>query len=99
MTPGPARTSGCTTRRAISTAHRPPTALAALERLHRLGVLPGTPWDQEPRPPHVPDRLGEPTAPRSSSAGPPRTRTRLAALCLAGASTLCLVALGLLLVG
>ncbi len=80
-------------------AHRPPTALAALERLHRLGVPPGTPWDQEHRPPHVPDRLGEPAAPRSSSAGPPRTRTRLAALCLAGASTLCLVALGLLLVG
>ena len=81
-------------------AHRPPTALAALERLHRLGVPPGTPWDELPRPPHVPDRLGEPAPPRSSrSAGPHRARTTLAALCLASASALCLVALGLLLTG
>ena len=80
-------------------AHRPPTALAALERLHRLGVPPGTPWDELPHPPHVPDRLGEPAPPRRPCAGPPRARTALATLCLVGASALCLVALGLLLAG
>ncbi len=77
---------------------RPPSALAALERLHRLGVPPGTPWDEHPHPPHVPDRLGQPAPPRAP--GPvraPEVRTLLAALCLVAASVLCLVALALLL--
>ena len=76
-------------------AGRPPSALAALERLHRLGVPPGTPWDEEPGPPYVPDRLGEPPAPRAPSRGPDR-RTVLAACCLVSAAVLCVVALALL---
>ncbi|ANH37685.1 Serine/threonine-protein kinase PrkC [Nocardioides dokdonensis FR1436] len=79
---------------------RPPSALAALERLHRLGVPAGTPWDREPRPPHVPDRLGTPPGPRTPGAGREAalsTRTVAAALCLLGSAGLCLVALVLLL--
>jgi serine/threonine-protein kinase len=42
---------------------RPPTAAAALDRLRRIGVPPGAPWRAHPRPPHVPDRLGDRPAP------------------------------------
>lgn len=79
---------------------RPPSARAALERLQRLGVPAGTPWDAEPRPPQVPDRLGTlaaPRGPRGRSPSAVSARTVTGALCLLGSAVLCLVALVLLL--
>ena len=70
---------------------RPPTAAAALERLRRTGVPVGEPWRADPRPPHVPDRLG----PAPAAVDDPWATVAIA--CFAGAIALCAVALYLLL--
>ncbi len=72
---------------------RPPSASAALAELRRVGVPTGAPWQHDPDPPEVLDRL---------DAVPPPTRdataTRVAIACFVLALVLCAVALRLVVV-
>jgi serine/threonine-protein kinase len=56
-------------------AMRPATAATALALLRRRGVPTGAPWQDDPRPPDVRDRI--------TPAEPPETRERLVALAIA----------------
>ncbi|MEJ7833205.1 MAG: serine/threonine-protein kinase [Nocardioides sp.] len=73
---------------------RPASAAAALERLRRVGVPPGAPWQTDPGPPVVPDRLGDPAPDRRArSADPGRASSLLAIGCFVLAIALSLGAL------
>ena len=69
---------------------RPPSASAALTELHRVGVPTGTPWQDDPDPPEVLDRLGTVLAPTRDAIA-----TRVAIACFVLALVLCGVALRL----
>ena len=60
---------------------RPPSASAALAHLRRLGVPPGAPWQDEPRPPEVVDRLAD--VPPPTGAGSSATLVAIACFVLA----------------
>jgi serine/threonine protein kinase len=77
---------------------RPPTAPDALARLRRLGVPPGAPWQDDPEPPRVRDRIGEP-GPRSGPRAAGATATGVAIACFVLALLLTGGAAALLVVG
>lgn len=66
---------------------RPPSATAALDYLRRLGVPPGTPWQDEPEPPEVFDQLGDVPVPLVATSAPATAASSRSGVPTAGAAT------------